>query len=48
VFKVQTLSGLTDVGYKTTMPVNGTISTKPGYHLISIEAKEGYVWLNST
>jgi len=48
IFKVQTKSGLTDVGYKTTMPLNGTISTKSGYHYISIEAREGYVWLNST
>ena len=48
IFKVQTLSGLTDVGYKTTMPINGTILTDSGYHYISIEAKEGYVWLNST
>lgn len=48
IFKVQTGSGLTDVGYKTTMPINGTILTSPGYHYISIEAKEGYVWINST
>ena len=48
IFKVQTSSGLTDVGYKTTMPLNGTISTSHGYHYISIEAKEGYIWLNST
>jgi len=48
IFKVMTSSGLSDVGYKTTMPLNGTISTKPGYHYISIEARSGAVWLNST
>jgi hypothetical protein len=48
IFEVQTTAGLTDVGYKTTMPLNGTISIKHGYHYISIEAKDGYVWLNST
>ena len=48
IFKAKTFSGVTDVGYKTTMPLNGTISTNPGYHYVSIEARQGYVWLNST
>ncbi len=48
IFKVQTSSGPTDVGYKTTMPLAGNILTTSGYHYITIEAREGYVWLNST
>jgi len=48
IFKVQTASGLTDVGYKTVMPMQGSIPTTFGEHYITIEARGGYVWLNGT
>ena len=48
IFKVQTQNGITDVGYKTAMPMQRNIPIGFGEHYITIESRGGYVWLNGT
>ena len=47
-FTVWTRSGITDVFKKSSVPMQGSIDIQPGFHDITVEAREGYVWLNST
>jgi len=47
-FRVKTQSGETDMFYPSSVALQGNISTSYGFHYITIEAKEGYVWINST
>ncbi|MBW2981018.1 hypothetical protein KY360_06400 [Candidatus Woesearchaeota archaeon] len=47
-FRVRTPSGETDIFYPSSVSLQGNISTEYGFHYITIEAKEGYVWINST
>ncbi|MBW2983805.1 hypothetical protein KY361_01715 [Candidatus Woesearchaeota archaeon] len=47
-FRVITQSGETDMFYPSSVNLQGNISASYGYHHITIEAKEGYVWINST
>ena len=47
-FRVKTLQGETDIFYRSSVNLSGRISNSHGFHLITIEAKEGYVWINST
>lgn len=48
LFKVRTKSGITDMFYRSNVELQGNISSSYGYHDIIIEAREGYVWINST
>ncbi|MFH1641415.1 MAG: hypothetical protein ABIC04_00790 [Nanoarchaeota archaeon] len=48
LFQVSTHSGDSDITYKSAVNLQGNLSKSYGYHLITIEAKEGYVWINST
>jgi len=47
-FEVRTGSGVTDMSYSSDVALSGNISHSYGFHYITIEAKEGYVWINST
>ena len=47
-FKVKTQSGYSDVFHLSSVTLQGNISTTYGFHYISVEAKEGYVWINGT
>ena len=47
-FRVFTQSGETDMSYSSAVPLQGAISTSYGFHNIIIEAREGYVWINSS
>ena len=47
-FKVRTKGGETDMFYSSSVDLQGNISTAYGFHYITIEAREGYVWINST
>lgn len=47
-FRVKTQSGETDMFYPSSVNLQGNISTSYGFHYITIEAREGYVWINST
>jgi hypothetical protein len=47
-FKVRTEGGEADMFYPSSVPLQGNISTEYGIHIITIEAKEGYVWINSS
>lgn len=47
-FKVRTKAGEAEMFYPSLVTLQGNISTSYGFHYISIEAKEGYVWVNST
>jgi hypothetical protein len=47
-FKVRTKAGETEMFYPSSVTLQGNISTSYGFHYISIEAKEGYVWINGT
>lgn len=47
-FKVRTKGGDADMFYPSSVALQGNLVTSYGYHHITIEAKEGYVWINST
>lgn len=47
-FKVRTKEGEADMFYSSSVNLQGNISTVYGFHYITIEAREGYVWINST
>lgn len=47
-FKVKTKGSVSDMFYLSSVTLQGSISTSYGFHDIIIEAKEGYVWINST
>lgn len=47
-FRVNTHFGEIDMSYSSDVALQGDISTSYGFHYITIEAKEGYVWINST
>lgn len=40
--------GETDMFYSSNVPLKGNISSSYGFHYISIEAREGEVWINGT
>ncbi len=47
-FKLYTQHGVTDIFQKAKMDLQGKINKSPGIKEIYIEAREGYVWLNSS
>jgi uncharacterized protein (UPF0333 family) len=47
-FRIRTDSGETDVFYPSDVTLQGGIPTAYGFHYITIEAREGYVWINGT
>jgi len=47
-FKVRTQTGLTDMSYGSSVPMQGNLPYSYGFHYVTIEAKEGYVWINGT
>ncbi|HLC96397.1 MAG TPA: class III signal peptide-containing protein [Candidatus Nanoarchaeia archaeon] len=47
-FNVKTQSGDTDIFYSSSVPLQGDLAITPGFHFVTIEAKGGYVWINST
>ncbi len=47
-FRVYTQSGPTDIFYSSRVPLQGNLSSVYGYHDIVIEARQGFVWINST
>ncbi len=47
-FRVLTDAGPTDVFYQSNVNISGNISINYGFHYVTIEAREGYVWVNST
>ncbi len=47
-FKVQTRMGESDIFYLSPIPLKGSIKTSEGYQYVSVEANEGYVFINST
>ncbi len=47
-FRVATPNGDTDIFYRSAVNLSGTISTAYGFHYLTIEARGGYVWINST
>ena len=47
-FEVRTQAGVTDMFYPSSVALQGNISAAYGFHYVTIEAKEGYVWINST
>lgn len=47
-FKVRTQSGLTDMFYRSSVPLQGGISYSYGLHYVIVEARGGYVWINGT
>ncbi|MDD5086369.1 MAG: hypothetical protein PHV16_01325 [Candidatus Nanoarchaeia archaeon] len=44
-FKIKTKSGISDISQTSSVNISGDISTSPGIHYITIEAREGYVWV---
>lgn len=47
-FRVRTQNGVTDMFYRSSVPLQGDISYSYGLHNIIIEARGGYVWINGT
>jgi uncharacterized protein (UPF0333 family) len=47
-FRVLTTYGETDIFYQSTVNITGNISPAYGFHYVTIEAREGYVWLNGS
>ena len=47
-FRVRTKSGLTDMPYFSSVPLNGNISHSYGFRYITIEARGEEVWINGT
>lgn len=47
-FRVATHSGDTDVFHRSDVNLSGSVSSSYGFHYVTVEAKEGYVWINST
>jgi uncharacterized protein (UPF0333 family) len=45
LFKVQTVNGITDVAYSSSVPINGSLPATEGIKHIKIEAKGSYVWI---
>jgi len=45
---IRTSSGMTDIAHLSAVPLQGNISTAWGLKSISVEAREGYVWVNGT
>ncbi len=47
-FVVKTTNGNSDIAYSSSVNLTGSIQKTQGIHYINVEAKEGYVWINST
>ena len=47
-FRVATPNGDTDIHHTSAVNLSGSISDSYGFHYLTIEARGGYVWLNST
>ena len=48
VFVIRTQQGNSDIAYSSSVNLTGAIQKTPGIHYINVEAKEGYIWINST
>jgi hypothetical protein len=46
-FLVRTQYGVTDIAYSSSVILNGSISKEAGMKNIRLEAREGYVWVES-
>ncbi len=47
-FIIRTQSGKTDISYPSDVNISGGISIPEGVKRIKLEARKGYVWINST
>lgn len=47
-FKFRTESGQNEISYSSKVALQGNLPIYSGIYFISIEAREGYVWINST
>jgi uncharacterized protein (UPF0333 family) len=47
-FRIRTENGETDVFYPSSVTLQGGIPTTHGFHYVTIESREGYVWINGT
>jgi len=45
---VRSNHGSSEYFYLSSVPLMGNISSSYGFHYVSVESKEGYVWINST